>query len=116
MAATRENPAPSEDELRPYIERIADINQVKPGVLVRVHPPYGDDKIQEVKGTHDGKGDPRGPSVDVGTYKVYLDSRKGGIMGKIELYRIPAEGGKRRRGKSRRSVRKSRKATRRRRA
>jgi hypothetical protein len=136
MAATGEVADPSADDVAPYIEPVTSLDQVEVGDLVVVRPPIGKDKIQKVKGKHDDPEDRRGPAVDVGTYKVYLDPRKGGLMAKIKLFRRPAagaaaaagdggdeetEGGKRRRGKSRRGksrrgVRKSRKSTRRRRA
>jgi hypothetical protein len=136
MAATGENPEPSEDELRPYNVRITSADQVSEGDLVRVHPPFGKDKIQKVKGIVPNHRD-RGPAIDVGTYKVNPNNPdKSDIAGKVQLFRRPAapaaapagdggeeetEGGKRRRGKSRRGksrrgVRKSRKSTRRRRA
>lgn len=114
MAATGEVADPTPEQVAPYTERVTRLDQVAVGDLVVVRPPFGEDKIQKVKGKHeDHKG--RGPAVDVGTFTVSLSPKKGDIMGAMKLFRVPAEGGKRRRGKSRRS-RKSRKSTRRRRA
>ena len=124
MATTGEVADPRPDEVAPYIEKVRDIAQVNVGDLVVVRPPYGNDKIQKVRGK-EANYNGRGPAIDVGTFWVSLKPKRGDPMGAITLFRRPSggagpaaagaggpEGGKRR--KTRKTKKARRKSTRRR--